>query len=68
MGVDQTSPAFEEFLELMGTKVDIETFDKPKAYKAGLNKGTHKPLARLPTTLAYRVLTVSSHHGTMAYA
>lgn len=35
---NQTSPAFEEFLELMGTKVDIDTFDKPKAYKAGLNK------------------------------
>jgi hypothetical protein len=24
----------------MATKVDIESFDKPKAYKAGLNKGT----------------------------
>jgi hypothetical protein len=51
----------------MGTKVDIDTFDKPKAYKAGLNKGTHKP-APLPTTLAYRLLTAHApshtHHRT----
>jgi hypothetical protein len=62
MCADQTSPAFEEFLELMGTKVDIETFDKPKAYKAGLNKGTHKPPLALPppSHTAY----LPSHHRT----
>jgi hypothetical protein len=46
----------------MGTKVDIETFDKPKAYKAGLNKGTHKPPLALPPpshTRIYRTRTIA---------